>query len=102
SKGYAYPVLCGNFGSERYAYIILCGNFRSEAYAYPVLCGSLDQRASLLDITRFKRGACRGTEGGRVVEESEKEANSDLLSDAHSRPRLAESGDSCESKVKPE
>ncbi|GJX13475.1 hypothetical protein Tco_0205233 [Tanacetum coccineum] len=43
-KGYAYPVLCGNFGSEGYAYPVLCGNFGSEGYAYPVLCGSLDRR----------------------------------------------------------
>ncbi|GKA04072.1 reverse transcriptase domain-containing protein [Tanacetum coccineum] len=35
------------------------------------------------------------------LEESEKEANSSLLSDARSRPRPVESGDSYESKVKP-
>ncbi|GJS14547.1 putative reverse transcriptase domain-containing protein [Tanacetum coccineum] len=55
----------------------------------------------LLDIRRFRRGASRGTKGGRVVEESEKEANSDLLSDARSGPGPAESSDSCKSKVKP-
>ncbi|GKA83540.1 hypothetical protein Tco_0805135, partial [Tanacetum coccineum] len=47
SEGYAYPVLCGNFGSEGYAYLVLCGNFGSDGYAYPVLCGSLDRRASI-------------------------------------------------------
>ncbi|GJU97719.1 hypothetical protein Tco_1326990 [Tanacetum coccineum] len=36
--------------------------------------------------------------GERVVEESEKEVDSDLLSDARSRPGASESGDSCESK----
>ncbi|GJU04176.1 hypothetical protein Tco_1114514 [Tanacetum coccineum] len=50
----------------------------------------------LLDSRKFSRGAnrggaSRGTEGRRVVEESGKEANSDLLSDARSRPGLAES-----------
>ncbi|GJX85316.1 hypothetical protein Tco_0336090 [Tanacetum coccineum] len=35
------------------------------------------------------------------LEDSEEEADLDLLSDARSRPGLAESGDSCESKVKP-
>ncbi|GJY67219.1 hypothetical protein Tco_0469457 [Tanacetum coccineum] len=35
------------------------------------------------------------------LKESKKEADSDLLSDACSRFRPAESGDSCESKVKP-
>nr|GFC82640.1 hypothetical protein [Tanacetum cinerariifolium] len=40
-------------------------------------------------------------EGGRVVEESKKEVNLDLLSDARSRPGPTDSGDSCESKVKP-
>ncbi|GJU38617.1 reverse transcriptase domain-containing protein [Tanacetum coccineum] len=35
-----------------------------------------------------------------VVEESEKEVDSDLLSDARSRPGPAESGDSCENKSK--
>ncbi|GKC81570.1 hypothetical protein Tco_1137287 [Tanacetum coccineum] len=35
------------------------------------------------------------------LEESKKEADSDLLSDARSRPGPAESGDSCEGKVKP-
>ncbi|GJS18734.1 hypothetical protein Tco_0413206 [Tanacetum coccineum] len=34
------------------------------------------------------------------LEESEKEADSDLLSDARSRPGPAESSDSCEGKVK--
>ncbi|GKC52266.1 hypothetical protein Tco_1075011 [Tanacetum coccineum] len=60
----------------------------------------------LLDIIRFRRGAncggaSRGSKGGRVVEESEKEADSDLLLDARSRPGLADSSDSCERKVKP-
>ncbi|GJR92502.1 putative reverse transcriptase domain-containing protein [Tanacetum coccineum] len=50
----------------------------------------------LLDSRKFRRGAnrggaSRGTEGRRVVEESGKEANSDLLSDARSRPGLTES-----------
>ncbi|GKA61207.1 hypothetical protein Tco_0760614, partial [Tanacetum coccineum] len=39
-------------------------------------------------------------EEGQLGESGEK-ADSDLLSDAHSRPGPAESGDSCESKVKP-
>ncbi|GJR71556.1 putative reverse transcriptase domain-containing protein [Tanacetum coccineum] len=39
---------------------------------------------------------------GRVVEESEKEVDLDLLSDARSRPGPAESGDSCKSKSKEE
>nr|GEU97141.1 hypothetical protein [Tanacetum cinerariifolium] len=38
-------------------------------------------------------GVSQGTEGGGVVEESEKEVDSDLLSDARSRPGPAESGD---------
>ncbi|GKE68251.1 hypothetical protein Tco_1526323 [Tanacetum coccineum] len=46
-------------------------------------------------------GAFRGTKGGRLVEESEKEVDSDLLSDARSRPGPAESGDFCERKVEP-
>ncbi|GKA95124.1 hypothetical protein Tco_0817162 [Tanacetum coccineum] len=55
---------------------------------------------------KFRRGAnrggaSRGTEGRRVVEESGKEADSDLLSDARSRPGPAESSDFCESKVEP-
>ncbi|GJT81259.1 hypothetical protein Tco_1055601 [Tanacetum coccineum] len=36
-----------------------------------------------------------------LLEESKEEAELDLLSDARSRPRPAELGDSCESKVKP-
>ncbi|GJW77385.1 hypothetical protein Tco_0139067 [Tanacetum coccineum] len=60
----------------------------------------------LLDIKRSKRGAnvggaSRGTEGGRVVKGVTREDDSDLLSDARSRPGPAESGVSCESKVKP-
>ncbi|GKA20388.1 hypothetical protein Tco_0700377 [Tanacetum coccineum] len=47
------------------------------------------------------RRSFRGTKGGRVVEESEKEVDSDLLSDACSRSGPAELGDYCESKVKP-
>ncbi|GJS19022.1 putative reverse transcriptase domain-containing protein [Tanacetum coccineum] len=39
----------------------------------------------LLDIKRFRKEASRGTEGGRVVEESKKEVDLDLLSDARSR-----------------
>ncbi|GJU13206.1 reverse transcriptase domain-containing protein, partial [Tanacetum coccineum] len=39
-----------------------------------------------------KGGAFQGTEGERVVEESEKEVDSDLLSDARSRPGPAKSG----------
>nr|GEX20119.1 putative reverse transcriptase domain-containing protein [Tanacetum cinerariifolium] len=49
----------------------------------------------------IKEEPFEGTNGGKVVEESEKEVDSDLLSDARSRPGPAESGDSCESKVKP-
>ncbi|GKG54119.1 hypothetical protein Tco_0557642, partial [Tanacetum coccineum] len=45
--------------------------------------------------------ASRGTKGGRVVEESKKEVDLDLLSDARSRPGLAESGNFYESKVEP-
>nr|GEV79453.1 ribonuclease H-like domain-containing protein [Tanacetum cinerariifolium] len=40
-----------------------------------------------------KVGAFRGTEEGKVVEASEKEVDSDLMSDAHSRPGPAESED---------
>ncbi|GJS35333.1 putative reverse transcriptase domain-containing protein [Tanacetum coccineum] len=43
------------------------------------------------EIRLSKGGAFRGTERGRVAEESEKEVDSDLLSDAGSRPGPAES-----------
>ncbi|GJX32520.1 putative reverse transcriptase domain-containing protein [Tanacetum coccineum] len=67
----------------------------------PLVIENFISTYGLLDIRRFRRGASRGTKGGRVVEESEKEANSDLLSDARSGPGPAESSDSCKSKVKP-
>ncbi|GJX20852.1 hypothetical protein Tco_0223529 [Tanacetum coccineum] len=72
----------------------------------PLVIENFISTYELLDSRKFSRGAnrggaSRGTEGRRVVEESGKEANSDLLSDARSRPGPAESGDFCESKVEP-
>ncbi|GKB58624.1 hypothetical protein Tco_0914810 [Tanacetum coccineum] len=72
----------------------------------PLVIENFISTYELLDSRKFRRGAnrggaSRGTEGRRVVEESGKEADSDLLSDVRSRPGLVESGDFCESKVKP-
>nr|GEV66080.1 putative reverse transcriptase domain-containing protein [Tanacetum cinerariifolium] len=44
---------------------------------------------------------CKEPKEEGYLEETEKEADSNLLSDARSRLGLAESGDSCKSKVKP-
>ncbi|GKA47167.1 putative reverse transcriptase domain-containing protein [Tanacetum coccineum] len=69
-----------------------CDRFVSE----PLVIENFISTYELLDSRKFRRGAnrggaSRGTEGRRVVKESGKEANSDLLSDARSRPGLTES-----------
>ncbi|GJR77757.1 hypothetical protein Tco_0090122 [Tanacetum coccineum] len=64
----------------------------SDEYAYSVLEWIGWVRLPSIGMDQIG-GASRGTKGGRVVEESEKEVDSDLLSDACGRHGPAESGD---------
>nr|GEX34153.1 retrotransposon protein, putative, Ty3-gypsy subclass [Tanacetum cinerariifolium] len=70
-----------------------CDRFVSE----PSYSISKDTKEEPIEEEPFERPKEK-----RVVEESEYEVDSDLLSDARSRPGPAESGDSCESKSKEE
>nr|GEU84387.1 hypothetical protein [Tanacetum cinerariifolium] len=54
-----------------------------------------------LEDKPFEEKPLEETKEEMQLEKSEEEVDSDLLSDARSRPELMESGDSCESKVKP-
>nr|GEX97107.1 hypothetical protein [Tanacetum cinerariifolium] len=85
---------------KRYAYLILVTLLdQREGYAYPILCAKyeyiLDSEEEPIEEEPLEEPKEEG-----LLEESEKEVDSDLLSNARSMPGLAKLDDSYESKVK--